>query len=289
MGLHILQSQDSRLLHHIAQVAGKRQLRTFSLRQRSLDEENLTTNAGPCQSSYHTGIVVTLVDVAIERRFAQEVFQRFGRNLPVVYRAFHLSLVGYLAHGLIDLLLQLAHTAFAGVLFDNLLNSCLVELRFLGERIQSSILQFPGNQMALGYLDFLFGDVATHLDNLHAVEQWARDSAQIIGCGDEEHFRQVIVYVEVVIVESGVLLGVEHLEKSRSGIAMHSGLCHFVYLVEDKDGIARSGFLNVLDDTTGHSTDIGATMTTYLSFIVQSTQRHAHVLAVHGFGNRLTQ
>ena len=66
-------------------------------------------------------------------------------------------------------------------------------------------------------------------------------------------------------------------------------LRHLVYLVEDKHGIARAGLLYRLDDTSGHRSDIGTTVSADLCLVVQTTQRHTYVLTSHGLGNRLAQ
>ena len=66
MGLHILQRQNGTLLHHITQVTSQRELRTLALRERSLDEEDLTADTRPGQTCDNACIVVALIDIAIE-------------------------------------------------------------------------------------------------------------------------------------------------------------------------------------------------------------------------------
>ncbi len=62
------------------------------------------------------------------------------------------ELVGHLAQSLVDLLLELAHTAFSGVVLDDALDGCLVEAYLRGELVETCILQFLRNQVALGNL-----------------------------------------------------------------------------------------------------------------------------------------
>ena len=66
MGLHILQRQNSTLLHHVAQVTRQRELCTLALRERGLDEEDLTADTRPGQTCDNACIVVALIDIAIE-------------------------------------------------------------------------------------------------------------------------------------------------------------------------------------------------------------------------------
>ena len=170
VGLHVFQGDDGTLLHHVAQVARQRQLAGLALRQRCLDEQNLAAHARPCQSGDHACVVVALVDVAVEGRLAQQSLQLVGRYLRRGHLAFQLSLVGQFAHGLVDLLLQLSDAALARVLFNNFLYGCLVEGQLRGQRLEARVVEFAGDEVALGNLNLLLGDVAADLDNLHAVE-----------------------------------------------------------------------------------------------------------------------
>ena len=168
MSLDVFEGNDGRLLHDVAQVARERQLGTLTFRQGGLDEENLTADAGPRQSGDNTGIAVALIDVAVEGGLAQQVLDFRRRNLFVGQFAFLCLLIGHLAQGLVDLLLQLAHAAFTSVLLDNLLDGSFVERQFLVH--QSRILLFLGNEVALGNLEFLFRDIAADLNDFHTVE-----------------------------------------------------------------------------------------------------------------------
>ena len=72
-------------------------------------------------------------------------------------------------------------------------------------------------------------------------------------------------------MESVVLLWVEHFEQGRSRVAIVGHLRHLINLVEDKDGVAGACFLDRLDDTTRHGTNIRATMTTDLGLVVETS------------------
>ena len=70
--LDVFQGDNCWLLHHVAEVTCQGQLACLSLAQRGLNEENLTAYGSPGESCYDTGIVVALVDVAVEWWVAQE-------------------------------------------------------------------------------------------------------------------------------------------------------------------------------------------------------------------------
>ena len=83
VGLDVLQGDDCRLLHDVTQIACQGQLGTFAFRQRCLDEQNLATYAGPCQSRDDSCIGVALVDVAIEGSLAQQTVNLCRRYLLI--------------------------------------------------------------------------------------------------------------------------------------------------------------------------------------------------------------
>ena len=61
--------------------------------------------------------------------------------------------------------------------------------------------------------------------------------------GREEHdLREIERHVEVVILEGVVLLGIEHLEERRRGIAAHVD-ADLVDLVEHEHGVLRADLL----------------------------------------------
>ena len=168
MSLDILQCNDSRLLHDIAQITRQCQFSGLAFRQRGLNKQDLAAYAGPGQSRNDTGIVVALIDVTIEGGLAQQVFNLGGRNLLVRQHAALSLLEGHLAQGLVDLLLQLAYTAFAGVLLNDFLDGSLVEVQLLV--VQTRVLLLLRYQVPLGNLQFLLGDISADLNNFHAVE-----------------------------------------------------------------------------------------------------------------------
>ena len=268
VSLDIFQGYHCRLFHDVAQVTCQRQLASLALRQRGLNEQYLATHAGPCQSGYYAGVCVALVDVAIEGGLAQQVLQLCGGNLVVGQLAIGGIFHSHLAQRLVDLLLQLAHTTLAGILLNDFLDGCLVEGQLLV--LQTRVVLLLGYQVALGNLVFLLRDVATDLDDFHAVQQRTGNGAEVVGCGNEHHLRQVVVHVQIVVVEGVVLLWVEHLQQCTGGVAVVRVLRHLVNLVKDEYGVAASCLLDILDDAARHGTDIRAAVTANLSLVVQT-------------------
>ena len=80
---------------------------------------------------------------------------------------------------------------------------------------------------------FLLHDIATHLDQLHTVQQRLGNRVQVIGGRDKHNFAQVIIYIQIIVMESVVLLRIQHLKQSGSGIAFEI-IRHLVDLVKNK-------------------------------------------------------
>ena len=91
--------------------------------------------------------------------------------------------------------------------------------------------------MTSGYLSLLLGDIAAHLDDFHTVKEGTGDGVEIVGGGDEQYLREIVINVEVVVVECRVLFGVEHFEQCRCRVAVHGVLRHLIYLVEHEDRV----------------------------------------------------
>lgn len=82
---------------------------------------------------------------------------------------------------------------------------------------------------------------------------------------------------------------VEHFEKSGSGVALVV-VSYFVDFVEQEHRVIHPGPLYGVDDTAGHGSDVSASVTAYLGFVVQTAERYTLVFASqcsgHRFANR---
>ena len=110
------------------------------------------------------------------------------------------------------------------------------------------------------------------------------NGVQHVGRGDEENLREVVVHVEVVILEGGVLLGIENFKQRRGRIAAEVRR-HLVDFVEQEDGVLGAGALHVLDDLAGQCADVGAAMAANLGLVANAAQREADKLAAGGLGD----
>src|SRR5262249_19560335 len=149
-------------------------------------------------------------------------------------------------------------------------------------------LELPLDQIAPRDLELLLRGVAGEADDLHAVAERAGDRVKKVGGGDEDDTAQIERHAEVVVAERVVLLGIEHLEKRRGGIALDAA-AELVDLVEHHDAVARAGLADALDDVAGQCADIGAAVAADLGLVVNAAEADADEFAGHRARDRLAQ
>ena len=138
--------------------------------------------------------------------------------------------------------------------------------------VETVLLHLLGDEVTLGDFVFLFTQVAAQVDDFHTVSQSGMDGRKVVGCGNEENLRKVVVQLNEIVVEGVVLLRVKNLEQGGLRIAVDVVAAHLVDFIKDKDGVARLHLAQVLNDTARHSADIGLSMATQLRLITHATQ-----------------
>ncbi len=87
-----------------------------------------------------------------------------------------------------------------------------------------------------------------------------------------------------MVTEGEVLLGVQHLQQRRGGIASEIG-ANLVHLVQHEHRVLGPHALDGLDDATGQGANIGAAVPPYLRLIPHAAQRHANELSAQRAGD----
>ena len=149
-------------------------------------------------------------------------------------------------------------------------------------------LELLRDQMLAGDLDLVFENVSRYVDHLHTVPQGRIDISDVVGRSDEQHLRQVVLGIEVVVVEGRVLLRIEHFEQGRRRVAMVAD-GDLVDLVQYHDRIRRAASLDRLDDPARHRADVGLAVSANLGLVVQAAQRDASELALERPGHRFAE
>ena len=142
------------------------------------------------------------------------------------------------------------------------------------------------DEVLLCDLQLFFVGIAGKLDDLHAVEQGARDGGGSVCGGDEEHAGEVEGQLEEVIAEGAVLLPVQGLEQGRRRVAPVVG-AQLVDLVQNHQGVAGARLDDAADDAARHGAYVGPPVAADLGFVVHAAEGDAHQLAVGRRGDAL--
>ena len=100
-----------------------------------------------------------------------------------------------------------------------------------------------GNQMLGRNLEFFLVGVASQGNHIHAVCQRFWNRAVIIRCCDKHHIAQIERHVDIMVVKGGILLGIEHFQKSRGRVPSEI-VAEFVDLIEQKQWIFGARLLD---------------------------------------------
>jgi len=91
-----------------------------------------------------------------------------------------------------------------------------------------------------------------------------------------------------VVTESVVLFRVKCFKQSRSRVATEVG-SHFVNFVKQEHRVHTATSLHTVNNSAGHSANIGTAMTTNFSLVTNTTQGNTGVLASDSFSNAVSQ
>ena len=133
--------------------------------------------------------------------------------------------------------------------------------------------------------EFLVFGVGFEVDRFHPVEQRRRDPRVVVCRRDEETVGEVDRHLDEVVAEAAVLLGVEHFEQSRGGIAVQV-VREFVHFVENDDGVHGFRPDQGVDDPTRHRADVGLSVSADIGFVAHAAERNARQFAVQSAGDR---
>ena len=106
-----------------------------------------------------------------------------------------------------------------------------------------------------------------------------------VGSRNEKNLREIIVQIEIVVAEGEILLGVEHFEQGRRGVAteIHA---HLVDFIETEHRVVALDLFEALDDLSRQRADVGAPVAPDFGLIAHAPEREPDEVAVHRPCNR---
>jgi hypothetical protein len=164
---------------------------------------------------------------------------------------------------LIDMLLEVPHSRLPTIILNKYIHRSRIQ-QDIGLFQSRSLLRL-WSEVLVRDDSLLFGDVSANLEDLHAIEEGSGDGFEVVGGADEEDSREVDRDVQTALVQSAlegrmrcgryslmieeavVLLGIEHLQESTSGVAIDTST-DLVHLVDEHERILGANALECLDD-----------------------------------------
>ena len=197
---HPRQSSCHGLLHHFAQMSGRRELLSAAHPAR-FDEHDVAAHWRPHQAHCHAGLLHALVDFSFraELGYAKEFPHDFGSHNHFFRVAFRKTPCLFARDGS-NLAFQVAHTGFSRKAMNNFLQAFLGEFNLFAKfyAVFSGLLR---DQVFVRNVDLLFASVARQFDDLHAIAQRLRNWIHPVCGGNKNHLRQIERHVQVMITE----------------------------------------------------------------------------------------
>ena len=269
-----------RLLHDIAEVAGQLEL-ARAVEHGDFDIEHFPADGRPRKAAHKADLVLRIDTLRLVARRAEIIGHAAGAQLHALALTERDALGGLAADGG-KAAFEHTHAGLPRIERDDLTDGIVAhaQLRLL-ETVLFALLR---QQMLLCDLELFLIGIAREFNDLHTVEQRARDGVERVCRKDEKHVRQVDRDLHEVIPEVIVLLRVEHLEQRRGRVAAVVA-AELVDLIEHHDGVHAPGNGQAVDDAAGHRTDIRLAMAADLRLVVHAAEGNARELAVRGMGN----
>ena len=285
VGADVGQGGLGRFLHHVPKGARDQDLAAPAHAGR-FDKEDVASALGPGETDRDPGAVGALGDLTEELERPEIAGDVLAADDHGSLRALLHQTARDLPADRRDLAFQVANACLRRVLVDDALNGGVVEDDVL---VRQAVLgDLAGQQVPLGDLELVLLRIARQPQDFHPVPESRRDGVQDVGRRDEEHLGEIERHLQVMIRESVVLLGIEHLEKRRGRVSakIHPDL---VDLVEDEDRVLGPGPTQALEDPSRQRADVGSPVPANLGLVADASQRHARELAPHRPGDGLAE
>ena len=257
-----------RLLHHVAELAGEDEL-ALAAHRRRLDEHDVAARRRVVHAGRDADLVLAVRLLGMHARSAEQ-----RSNVRAIERR---ALDLACRDPARDLARERRARARAGARRPRAC-SCVITSR-IASSVSASCsareavrVELARHQVLLRDRELLALGVAGEVDDLHAIEQRARDVLDEVRGRDEHHLGQIERHAEVVIGERVVLRRVEDLEQRGRGIAVIRA-AELVDLVEQEHRVLAAGLLHALEDAAGQRADVRAAMAADVGLVARAAER----------------
>ena len=123
------------------------------------------------------------------------------------------------------------------------------------------------------------GRVSWDLDDFHSIPEGGFNGIEGIGSSDEEDLTEIDGEFDVIVAEGGVLLWIEDFEEGAGGVTVDIG-SEFIDFIEHDDWVHRFDATESLNDSSGHTSDVSASVSADFAFIVDAAEAESMEFAI---------
>ncbi|OPX68871.1 MAG: hypothetical protein A4E38_01679 [Methanoregulaceae archaeon PtaB.Bin108] len=204
------------LLHDFPELAGQGEF-SFPGHERALNEKDIASGRCPCKACRYAGHSLLSRLFLPDNLFSEYRRKHFWPDDEWQVDTARYNLLGDVTGNPCKLFLQPPDAGLAGVPLDNCPEGIVIEDK--GARIQPMLLECCRKEMIPGNRELFLISVSRDLDQFHPVEEGSRDGGERVGSRNEQHFREVVGDLQVVIRERGILFGIQDFKESARRIA----------------------------------------------------------------------
>ena len=278
--LHQAHGDLGGFLHDIAQLARGLHV-PAALGEQGFDIQDLSADTGPGETRHHTRLLL-LRDMAVPDRphiqIVTELLRRHREDRLLLSGQGHRRTA---AEG-IDPLAQSAHAGLPGVVGDQGVDHLVGDLDL--SRPDAHGLHRRGQQVLSCDGELFDRRISVKLNDLHPVQQRLWNRVRRVCRADEQHIRQVVGDVHVVIRKGVVLLRIQNLQQGAGRIAV-VGSGELVHFVQHHDRVRSAALLDPVHDSARHRADVGPPVAADIRFVPDAAQTHTDVFAFQRFGD----
>ena len=268
-------------LHNVAKRAGYLNS-SVAVHRCNLDLQQVAAGLRVCKSVYDTNGIGSLKSFGNNLSLAKEIGNVLlgdGNRLCATF----CDLFCALSYKRCDLTLKGTHARFLGIIGNKRHNTAVGDLEAaLGHSVALKLL---GNEMVLCDRKLFGVGVGRKLDDLHSVKQGQGNRGIAVCRSDEKHIRKIDRDLHKVIAEELVLLRVKHLKQGRGRISAEV-VGHLIYFIENDNGVLDLCVYKRGNDSAGHRTDVGLSVTADLRLVVHTAKRYSCIASLERLCNR---
>ena len=138
-----------------------------------------------------------------------------------------------------QLFFQATDTGLHGIIRNNLFQGRILDPELFLRK--AMFLPHLRKQMFCGNMVLLCLRIAGNLNHFHPVQQRTRNGIQAVGGSKEEHIRQIVGKIQIMVGKGTVLFRIQHLQQGAGRISAVAPGIQLIHLIQYHNRIGYAG------------------------------------------------